>query len=510
LAETAGAATLRRITPHYSLHQNRRLVVALFAVIALTVAGPAGAASNPVASSSPTSVDFGSVPVGQTSTPVTVTLTNAGSAPLKIAAFGINAASVNQADFVLLAGGTCSVASPVAEGKSCTALVRFKPTATGFRSGILRFWVNTAAGRLDVALSGTAMPGSLPDPSASPASVDFGAVAVGQTSDPVTVTVTNAGPGTLEFASFGITAASVNQSDFVLLSGGTCSAAATVAAGQSCTARVRFKPTAEGARSGLLRFWANTATGKLDVPLSGIATSGALPDPSASPSEVDFGALAVGQTSPPATVTVTNNGSGPLQFAALGITAASANQSDFVLLAGGSCSVASALGAGESCTALVRFKPTAEGARGAILRFWVNTVEGRLDVALTGTATSGALPDPSVLPGDVDFGQVMAGDRSSPVTVTVTNNGAGTLQFSALGITAASINQSDFVLLSGGSCAAATTLASGQDCTAIVQFRPTAVGPRSGVLRFWVNTVAGYVDVALTGEGDDPCGLGCF
>jgi hypothetical protein len=54
------------------------------------------------------------------------------------------------------------------------------------------------------------------------------------------------------------------------------------------------------------------------------------------------------------------------------------------------------------------------------------------------------------------------------------------------------------------------TLALGQACTAVVAFRPTGFGTRSGVLRFWVNTVTGYVDVALTGEGLDPCGMGCL
>jgi NaMN:DMB phosphoribosyltransferase len=497
-------------TPHCSPHQNRRLVAAIAFVAALICAGTAGAASDPVASASPPSVDFGAVPVGQTSTTATVTLTNSGAGTLRIAAFGINAASVNQADFVLLAGGTCSVASALAAGQSCTALVRFKPTAEGSRSGILRFWVNTAAGRLDVALAGTATPGSLPNPLASVASVDFGAVAVGQTSDPATVTVTNAGPGTLEFASFGITAASVNQSDFVLLSGGTCSVAVKLASGQSCTARVRFKPTAEGPRSGILRFWVNTVAGRLDVPVSGLATSGALPDPSAAPSSVDFGSVAVGQTSSPTTVTVTNNGSGPLQFAAFGITLASANQADFVLLAGGTCSAAVVLAAGQTCTALVRFKPTAEGSRSAILRFWVNTVQGNYDVALSGTATPGSLPDPSVDTASVDFGQLLAGDASDPVTVTVTNGGNGALQFAALGITAASVNQSDFVLLSGGTCTASSPLAPGQSCTAVVQFKPTGPGTRSALLRFWVNTVPGYVDVALTGEALDPCAFGCF
>ena len=147
-----------------------------------------------------------------------MTLTNSGAGTLQFTAFGITSASVNQSDFVMLSGGTCAVTASLANGQSCTTLVRFKPTATGSRSGLLRFWVNNAAGRIDVALSGNGLPGSLPDASASPVSVDFGALSVGTAGSPVTVTLTNSGAGTLLFAAFGITSASVNQADFVMLS----------------------------------------------------------------------------------------------------------------------------------------------------------------------------------------------------------------------------------------------------------------------------------------------------
>jgi hypothetical protein len=44
----------------------------------------------------------------------------------------------------------------------------------------------------------------------------------------------------------------------------------------------------------------------------------------------------------------------------------------------------------------------------------------------------------------------------------------------------------------------------------LVRFRPTATGDRSGLLSFWVNTLAGRVNVALTGSVVDPCAEGCF
>ena len=59
------------------------------------------------------------------------------------------------ADFSVVAGGTCSLSVPLANGESCTVLVRFRPTTGGARSGLLSFWDNTIVGRIDVALAGS-------------------------------------------------------------------------------------------------------------------------------------------------------------------------------------------------------------------------------------------------------------------------------------------------------------------------------------------------------------------
>jgi preprotein translocase subunit Sec61beta len=490
-------------------------VAALFAVAALAcacaaAAQPASALSvasgRPVSSGAPASVDFGSAQQGVSSDPATVTLTNSGAGTLSLSRFGIASSSANPTDFGVVAGGTCSLSVSLANGESCTVLVRFKPTvATGQRSGLLSFWDNSPAGRVNIPLAGTAAPP--PVSSVSATSLDFGSAQLGTSSDPAAVTLTNSGAGSLSLSRFGIASSSANPTDFGVVAGGTCSLSVSLANGESCTVLVRFKPTvATGQRSGLLSFWDNTLAGRINVTLAGTA----LPPSEAalSPAVVDFGSVQVGSSSGPATVTLTNSGLGTLSFWRFGIASSSANPSDFSVVAGGTCALTAGLAPGEMCTVLVRFKPTGSGTRGGLLSFWDNTPAGRHDTVLSGTAS--AAPESSLAIQSVDFGTLPLGVSSDAATLTITNSGSGSLSFWRIGIASSSANPGDFTVVPGGTCAVSSPLASGESCNVLVRFRPTAGGARSGLLSFWDNTIAGRIDVTLSGSGDDPCANGCF
>jgi hypothetical protein len=369
-------------------HRYRRLVAALTIVAALA-AGSAGSSASAAVAPSPTltpdAVDFGAAQVGESTGPVEVTLANDGPGTLTFWRFGIASSSVNAGDFLIVDGGSCSTSVPLAPGEGCTVLVRFRPLAAGDRSGKLSFWVNTASGRIDAMLAGTSSDG--PTPSFSPAAVDFGGAQVGESSDPVAVTLSNDGPGTLTFWRFGIASSSVNAADFRVVDGGSCSTSAPVAAGESCTVLVRFKPTGAGARSGLLSFWVNTRAGRIDAALSGTASDA--PSPSLTPGGVNFGTVEANHSSAPVAVTLSNAGPGVLTFWRFGISTSSRNPTDFRLVDGGTCSTSVPLAPGESCTVLVRLKPVGIGTRSAVLSFWVNTPAGRIDATLTGF-----VPDP--------------------------------------------------------------------------------------------------------------------
>ena len=226
--------------------------------------GGAGAAGPPAVSVSPSSVDFGSVPVGTRSPAQEVVFTNLGPTNLSVDNFGLVSKSPYE---FLRSGGTCpGLSRKLAPGSSCTVLILFRPRVLGARSALYRFW--TTAGTTDVSLSGTGS--SPPIASAIPQSLDFGAIAIGQPSPAQTITLQNTGQGNLTIGSMGTTAGSVNRTDFYNSKGGTCTLSMVLAPGQSCTLTVRFTPGAVGPRSAVFRF--STDGGKADVALSGTGT----------------------------------------------------------------------------------------------------------------------------------------------------------------------------------------------------------------------------------------------
>jgi uncharacterized repeat protein (TIGR01451 family) len=103
----------------------------------------------PVISVTPGSLQFGSVLVGTTSAPQTVTVGNAGDSPLTVA-------SASTSGPFAVSNDACSGAGPIAPGGTCQIAVVFAPTATGPASGTLT--VSSDGGTAKVALSGSGSP----------------------------------------------------------------------------------------------------------------------------------------------------------------------------------------------------------------------------------------------------------------------------------------------------------------------------------------------------------------
>ena len=102
-------------------------------VLAISDSDPASPQAIPligvgtVVSRSPTALSFGMQPVGTTSAPKNVTLTNVGSTPLNFT--GISVTGTNAGDF----SQTNTCGTSIAGGASCAITVTFKPAATGTR-----------------------------------------------------------------------------------------------------------------------------------------------------------------------------------------------------------------------------------------------------------------------------------------------------------------------------------------------------------------------------------------
>jgi hypothetical protein len=214
----------------------------------------------------PSPFNFGTQPVGATSTPQTFTLTNNNSTTMSftsIAAVGVSPAS--NTDFAV-ASDTCSPS--VAAGAQCTVTVTFTPAAAGARTGTLVFTDNDVNSPQNVSLSGTGS-ATAPGVSFAPTSLAFGNQALTTTSAAKTVTLTNSGTGVLTINSIAA------SGDFAETSTGATACPitpTTLAAGANCTINVTFTPTALGARAGMLTVTDNAGGSPHAVPLTGTGT----------------------------------------------------------------------------------------------------------------------------------------------------------------------------------------------------------------------------------------------
>jgi len=121
-----------------------------------------------------------------------------------------------------------------------------------------------------------------------------------------------------------------------------------------------------------------------------------MPAFSAAPAAVDFGDGAVGTSSPPRTLNITNTGQVTADLTISSVTVSGGNSGDFGIQ-NDTCSGAS-LDAGETCTVQATFIPTGAGARATALRFTDDAAGSPHDIALTGTGTGTAAQLPTTGP----------------------------------------------------------------------------------------------------------------
>ena len=204
---------------------------------------------------------------------------------------------------------------------------------------------------------------------------------------------------------------------------------------------------------------------------------------SASPGALTFPAQAEGTVSPAQTVTITNTGT-------VALTPSSVTASgDFGET--DNCAHAS-IAVGANCTIQVTFSPAQAGSRSGQLSVAANVQGGTIAVSLSGMgATGGSV---QLTPGKIDFGQVLVGTSSTPLTVSVANSGGTSVPIT-------SINVSSGFQLTTNSCGT-TSLPANFDCVLMIEFQPTADGPATGTLTMVDG--AGTQSVQLLGTGTSP------
>lgn len=314
---------------------------------------------------SPTQNPYGNVATGTSTSDVTFTVTNNGTATSGVPAVGISGTDANQ---FAISTNNCTAA--LAPNGTCTILVKFSPTTTGAKSASLDVSA-TPGGNPSAALTGTGITATL---TIAPTSNNYGTVVVNTSTSDVTFTVTNTGG-----LASGVpnVALSGNDPGEFTISTNNCTAA--LAPNGTCTVLVKFSPTSStlGAKSASLDVSA-TPGGMASATLSG--TSAAQASLAITPSPKDFGTVPQNTSSTPVTFTVTNNGG--VASGTITMSVSGTNGTDFVM-SNDTCSTTT-LAAGGTCTVDVTFTPTTATMESATLTATA-TPGGPATSNLTGT-----------------------------------------------------------------------------------------------------------------------------
>lgn len=193
---------------------------------------------------SPTQLNFGGVALGATAV-MPLTLTNVGTTAVTLTSMKANT------DYT----ATNNCGSSVASGGTCTINITFAPSESALRPGALTVVSSDHASPERVDLVGRGLGVVL-----SPAKLVFGSQAVGTTSAPLTLTVTNQNPSA-------ITMGTVTVSDDFVVSSNNCPA--TLGVGKSCAVEVEFSPDETGATTGTLFIADTDQSSPQQLPMSG-------------------------------------------------------------------------------------------------------------------------------------------------------------------------------------------------------------------------------------------------
>ena len=396
-----------------------------------------------ILSVSPASVDLGSVDVGATSGPATVTVTNSGKAAsgaltVTVSGTGITATGCT---------GTLAV------GAACTISITAHPAAAGAISGTIAVAEGASAPKT-ISVSGVAtVPGQFS--LTPPGPVDLGKVVIKGTAT-ASIVVTNT-------ATTGLTGIVVTVGGTgYALSPTTTTCTDSLAVGQTCTIVVGFTAATGG-----------VATGSVIVSQGGVTKSVALSATVQAPAKLAMtpptAALTatVGGSSTAVTFYVTN--SGDVASGVPTVLLGGPNAADFSI-ATNSCVTSLAGGATASCSASVVFSPKVLSTANETATLTVSDPgpgASSVVATLSGTAVG---PSTLVLSGAPDLGIVVVGASGAPVGFTLRNTGDN----NSGGITLATNDPGEFAVVTATDTCTGVDLKKNATCTFSMTFTPSA------------------------------------
>lgn len=395
-----------------------------------------------------------------------LTVTNSGLADLTISAVTFSGA--NAGEFAVLnpiSMGTPLVVKP--NGGVENLRVQCNPTVTGLRQATINIASDdpmTAMATVMLNCNGVVANFDL-----SPAKVDFSpAQQTGQCSAAVEAVIKNSGTDALRVLSVnfaGPNAASFSQP----ITGGRFVAANN----GELRIPVKFCPKDIGMQTADLVITTDYSAGHVaKVPLTGVATG---PKIVAKPGLIDFGPIYLKATSPTQVIEITNEGDQPLIFGKSTLTPAAA-MGPFKVVA--FPAEGTSLKKGDAPVKLeVNVTPTMAQQYAGEIAIGVNDLVqgGTLKIPLSAIGTQAEI---AVSPMMITFPQTIAGLRSQPTPVTVSNTGKAPL--TGLDIKIIGMHYNDFGYDS--SKVPMMPVPAGQNFQIPVDFRPQAAGARAAIL----------------------------
>jgi hypothetical protein len=406
---------------------------------------------------SPASFTFGNVQVGLSQSQ-NETLNNVSA----------QSVTISQATFTGTGFSATGLTLPLtlAPNQSTTFAVVFTPTTVGAANGTLAITASGSSTALDFALSGIGVaPATL---TASPASLTFTNIQVGQTSSQ-TETLQNTGG---ENAT--ISAATITGTGFSI-SGITTPL--TLTPGQSSSFSVTYSPLSAGSASGSVTIASNASNAALSVTLAGTAvTSGSL---TGSPTSFSFGNVQVGLNQSQ-TETVKNSGGASLTVSAATFTGTGFSATGLTLPL--------TLAPNQSSTFAVVFTPTTATAVSGNLAFTVSGSSTPLNLPLSGTGVAPATL--TATPTSLTFTNILVGQNQSQ-TETIQNTGGENATISQATVAGTGLSISGLTT--------PLTLTPGQSTSFSVTFTPLSAGSVTGSVMVDSNATDAALSVALSG-----------
>jgi hypothetical protein len=409
----------------------------------------------PAVSLLPGSLIFPGQYILSSSAPQMVAVTNAGTGTLTIASIAASGdyQQANNCGSNLLPGGSCSI------------YVTFTPTVLGQDNGALTVSDNASGSPESVPLSGM---GAVAMVSLSPASLSFANQDIFTSSAQQDVTLTNVGTAALTINSINATG------DYQQ----TNNCGSSLPAGNSCTIYFSFIPTTLGGDNETATLSDNAVDSPQTMSLTGTGVTSLV---SFSPSSVSFSTQAVGTTSAPQNVILTN-----LELVALNFTSIVSSNPDFAESDDCSPSVP----AGAFCTISLSFTPSLINAENATLTMTDDAADSPQSMAVSGNGTVAAV---ALSPASLNFGAQSVGTTSAAQIVTMTNVGTGITNLAGI----SAINP-DYVQTNN--CPA--ILNPGDSCTISVTFTPSLTGTDPGTISVRDDAPASPQQLSLSGGGN--------